>query len=55
MCPEADMSLPPAGPPRPEADARVPVFGTWRAIYVAVVAAALAVMALTAVFSAWPW
>jgi len=32
-------------------DDPVPVFGTWRAIYTAVIACALAVMALIAAFS----
>ena len=32
-------------------DDPVPLFGTWRAIYAAVIASALAVMALIAVFS----
>jgi anti-sigma-K factor RskA len=36
-------------------DERVPLFGTWRAIYVAVAASALAVMALLALFSRWPF
>jgi hypothetical protein len=36
-----------------EEDDRVPIFGTWRRIYAACVACALAVMALVAVFSAW--
>jgi len=36
----------------PPDDERVPLFGTWPRIYAAVVACALAVMALLAVFSA---
>jgi len=39
----------------PEDDDAVPIFGTWRAIYAAVVACALAVMGLIALFSAWPY
>ena len=41
--------------PRPpeESDDRVPLFGTWRAIYGAVAACALVVMALLALFSRW--
>jgi len=44
-------------PPRPPepADDRVPLFGTWLAIYAAVAACALAVMALLALFSRWPF
>ncbi|HSD28849.1 MAG TPA: hypothetical protein VLL75_16225 [Vicinamibacteria bacterium] len=42
--------LPPVSP-----DDRVPVFGTWRAIHVAVVACALLVMVLLALFSRWPF
>jgi hypothetical protein len=44
--------------PRPESrdpEGPVPVFGTWRAIYAAVLACALAVMALLALFSRWPF
>jgi hypothetical protein len=43
-------------PRRPEpSDDVVPVFGTWRAIYAAVIASALVVMALLFVFSRWPF
>jgi anti-sigma-K factor RskA len=50
-----------ARPPMPETapperpDDRVPVFGTWRAIHAAVAVCALAVMALLALFSRWPF
>ena len=41
---------------RPEPpDDRVPLFGTWGAIHAAVAACALAVMALLALFSRWPF
>jgi anti-sigma-K factor RskA len=40
---------------RPDDEDRVPVFGTWRAIHVAVALVALAVMALLALFSRWPF
>jgi hypothetical protein len=43
----------PESGPRP--DDTVPLFGTWRAIYAAVVLSALAVMALVFVFSRWPF
>jgi hypothetical protein len=33
----------------------VPVFGTWPRIYAAVIACALAVMALVALFMRWPY
>jgi hypothetical protein len=36
-------------------DDRVPLFGTWRAIHGAVIACALLVMALLALFSRWPF
>jgi len=36
-----------------EKDDRVPVFGTWPRIYAAVVACALLVMGLVALFSSW--
>jgi hypothetical protein len=42
--------------PSPDAgDERVPLFGTWRRIYAAVIVCALAVMALVAVFSSFPY
>jgi hypothetical protein len=44
----------PAEPPEPP-DERVPLFGSWRAIYLAVAACALVVMALVALFSRWPF
>jgi hypothetical protein len=34
---------------------RVPLFGTWRRIYTAVIACALTAMALIALFSNWDW
>ena len=40
---------------RQDDDGPVPVFGTWRAIYTAVVMSALAVMLLVALFSRWPY
>ncbi|MBI3932306.1 MAG: hypothetical protein HY317_02730 [Acidobacteria bacterium] len=40
--------------PAPEDDP-VPVFGTWRRIYAAVIVSALVVMGLVAVFSNWPY
>ncbi len=43
----------PESPDRP--DDRVPLFGTWRAIHAAVLACALLVMALLALFSRWPF
>jgi len=33
----------------------VPLFGTWRAIYAAVMVSAVLVMALVALFSGWPY
>jgi hypothetical protein len=43
-------------PPSPPAeDEPVPVFGTWPRIYAAVIVSALAVMALVAVFSGFPY
>ena len=36
-------------------DDRVPVFGTWRRIYTAVVVTALLAIGLTAVFSHWDY
>jgi len=34
-------------------DEPVPIFGSWRAIYTAVIVSAVLVMALVAVFSRW--
>jgi hypothetical protein len=44
-------------PPKPAADddEPVPLFGSWRAIYTAVILVALAWIALSAVFSHWPY
>jgi len=44
-------------PPRPTepSDERVPLFGTWRAIYAWVAVSALAVMLLLVLFSRWPF
>jgi hypothetical protein len=44
-----------AQPPPSAADERVPLFGTWPRIYAAVIVSALAVMALVAVFSTYPY
>ena len=38
--------------PAPDDD-QVPVFGTWRGIYAAVIACALAAMGLIALFQSW--
>jgi anti-sigma-K factor RskA len=40
---------------RHEDDGVVPFFGTWRAIYTAVVISALVAMVLVALFSRWPY
>jgi hypothetical protein len=45
--------MPESGLPHP--DDRVPLFGTWRVIHVAVALSALAVMVLLALFSRWPF
>jgi hypothetical protein len=49
--------MPETAPParRPDDEAPVPVFGTWRAIHAAVALSALLVMALLALFSRWPF
>jgi len=52
------MMRPPGGvlaDERADDDDAVPVFGTWRRIYAAVVVNALLVMALIALFSWWPY
>ena len=43
------------GAPAPDDQDPVPIFGTWLAIYTAVVVCAVVVMALVAVFSSWPY
>jgi hypothetical protein len=43
------------GEERTDDDERVPLFGTWRRIYAAVVLNALLIMALIALFSRWPY
>jgi hypothetical protein len=45
--------MPPAE--RRDEDDPVPVFGTWRGIYTAVVVCAVLVMGLVALFSSWPY
>jgi hypothetical protein len=48
------LPMPETEPPeRP--DDRVPLFGTWKAIHAAVLASALVVLALLALFSRWPF
>jgi len=42
----------PGTPDAPDDD-QVPIFGTWRGIYSAAIACALAAMALIAMFSSW--
>lgn len=41
--------------PPDERDDPVPIFGSWPRIYAAVIASALAWIALSAVFSRWPF
>jgi hypothetical protein len=50
--PETMSASRPTEPAEPEA---VPLFGTWTRIYAAVVASAVLVMALVALFSGWPY
>ena len=42
-------------PPSPDDEDPVPIFGTWRGIYTAVVVCAVLVMGLVALFSSWPY
>ena len=46
--------MPDETPEHPD-DLHVPLFGTWPRIYGAVIGCALAVMALLALFSGWPY
>jgi hypothetical protein len=39
--------------PKPSADEKVPLFGTWRAAYLAVVACALVTMLALRLFQGW--
>ncbi len=39
----------------PDDDDVVPIFRTWRGIYAAVIATAIAVLVFVAVFSNWPF
>lgn len=39
----------------PDDDDVVPIFGTWRGIYAAVIATAIVVLILLALFSGWPF
>jgi hypothetical protein len=48
------VDQPPPKPPGDE-DEPVPIFGTWRGIYTAVIVVVLACIALSAVFSSWPY
>ena len=49
------MDAPARRSPQPDDDDPVPIFGSWRAIYAAVVVSALIVMGLVALFSSWPY
>jgi hypothetical protein len=44
----------PAGP-APDEMERVPIFGTWRAIYIGVIVTTVLTIALIAVFQRWPY
>jgi hypothetical protein len=48
------LDQPPAPPPLDDDDP-VPIFGSWRAIYTAVIVVAILSIALSAVFSRWPY
>jgi hypothetical protein len=41
--------------PAPDEEERVPIFGTWRGIYMAVIVSAIATMGLIAVLTYWPY
>jgi hypothetical protein len=49
------MDAPRGRAPQPDDDDPVPIFGSWRAIYTAVVVWALIVMGLVALFQRWPY
>jgi hypothetical protein len=50
--PDPMSASPPPDRPDPK---EVPLFGTWTSIYAAIVASAVLVMALVALFSGWPY
>ena len=39
----------------PDEQERVPIFGTWRRIYTAVIVCTIVTMGLVALFSSWPY
>jgi len=49
------MDAPTGRSPQPDDADPVPIFGSWRAIYTAVVAWALIVMGLVALFQRWTY
>ncbi len=49
------MTPPEPRPPGRDDEERVPLFGSWPAIHGAVIACAVLVMLLLAVFSRWPF
>jgi hypothetical protein len=49
------MQANPGRAPQPDDDDPVPIFGTWRGIYTAVIVCALLFMAFVAAFSYWPY
>lgn len=49
------MSPPPPTPGPRDDEERVPLFGSWRAIHLAVIVSAAVVMTLLAVFARWPF
>jgi len=55
LLPARGQTMDATGPPSPDDQDPVPIFGTWRGIYTAVIVCALLVMGLVAVFSAWPY
>ena len=48
------MDQPPPKPPADDDDP-VPIFGSWRAIYTAVIVVAIVCIGLCAVFAGWPY
>ena len=55
LLPARGQTMDATGPSSPDDQDPVPIFGTWRGIYTAVIVCALLVMGLVAVFSAWPY
>ena len=53
--PEDTMEPSPKAGLAPDEQERVPIFGTWRRIYTAVIVCTILTMGLIALFASWPY